>query len=344
MAKTNDRTIDQSATHFEQQVMPVQWGEKFGDEEKAHIESIINWMNKNKKTRGWVSAASSVNRTTVTQVLNGVYPGRVSTYLKKILDTIRHIDSRENIKVSPFVTTSVSRLVITACNRARKMNSFAVLACNVGTGKTRTLMEYTADNANTFLIEASPMMSPGALLDDLIDSLGVRALASHITREKKFKVVRDQLTKMASPLIILDEADTVNPQTLHNIRRLRDLAGCGVVLSGTSKLYNLVSPKGGVFDQIRSRTCFFPNPVREITKEDAIAILNASFTDQQNALDADGLLQKSVVAAFWYYCQGSARVLVEDLIPAMRDYGLPQHEKLSADVVHAVAKDVLSLG
>ena len=189
------------------------------------------------------------------------------------------------------------------------------------------------------------MMSAGALLDDLIDALGVRALASFVTREKKFRVVRDQLKGMASPLIILDEADTVNPQTLHNLRRLRDLAGCGVVLSGTTKLYNQVSPKGGVFDQIRSRTCFFPNPIREITKEDAVALLNASFADLTDALDDDGTLNKTVVAAFWYYCQGSMRVLVEDLIPALRDYGLPQHKnKLTADVIHAVAKDVLSLG
>jgi hypothetical protein len=343
MAKTHDRTVDQSTTHFETQVVPTHWGDKFADEEKANVEQIINWMNKHKKTRGWISAASSVNRTTVTQLLNGQYPGRVQSYLKKILDTIRHINARENVKTTPFVTTTVSRLVITGCNRARKMNQFAVIAANVGTGKTRTLKEYATDNANTFLIEASPMMSPGALLDDLIDALGVRALASFVTREKKFKVVREQLKKMASPLIILDEADTVNPQTLHNIRRLRDLSDCGIVLAGTSKLYNIISPVGGLFDQIRSRACFFPQPIRAATKEDAIAILTASFADLSDCFDHEGTLKKELVSAFWYYSQGSMRVLVEGMIPAMRDYGLPQHKKLTADVVHAVAKDVLSL-
>lgn len=343
MSKRLIRAADPSAAQFEKKIVPSQWGEKFTEADQANIETVISWMNAKKKTRGWMATASGVNRTILSQLLNGVYTGRVSVYVKKLLDTIRHMDARENMADSPFVGTTVSRLVITACTRARKLKSFSVIAANVGTGKTRTLREYAADNANTWLIEASPMMSAGALLDDLIDVMGIRPMATRLTRERKFKLVRNHLKEIASPLIILDEAETVNPQTLHNIRRLRDLSGCGVVLAGTPGLYNLVKPKGGVFDQIRSRAPFFPQPIRAITKEDCIAILTASFEDRAEAFDREGDLHKGLVSAFWHYSQGSARVLVEDLIPAIRDYGLPQHKKLVPDVVHAVAKDVLSL-
>lgn len=337
------RTVDQSSIRFEPNVLPVTWSDSFNDDDKENVERVIKWLNDKRKTRGWLAAASGVNRGTLSRLLNGEYPGYTTKYIKKLLDTIRHVDAREHLSETPFVQTTVSRLVITACQRARKLKSFAVVAANVGTGKTRTLKEYAADNNNTFFIEASPLMSPGALLDDLIDIMGIRSLAFRITRERKFKLVREHLSKIASPLLVLDEADTVNPQTLHHIRRLRDLANCGVVLAGTTKLYNLVHPKGGQFDQIRSRTAFFPNPVREITKEDAVAILTASFEDRAEAFDEEGTLHKSLISAFWYHCGGSARVLVEDLIPAIRDYGIPQHKVLTADVVHAVAKDVLSL-
>jgi DNA transposition AAA+ family ATPase len=343
MTSESRKRFTEVSDGFEVLQVPVQWTERYSKEARANVEHVTGWLNKKQKTRTWLGAAAGVNRSTISQILSGKYPSSPDKFLKKMLDTIHHFEIQSKIKETPFVSTSVSRIVMTACKRARKLHSFAVIAANVGTGKTRTLEEYAATNSNTYLIQADPVMSPGALMDDLIHALGVSALSGRQTREKKLRAVIQYLDALNSPLIILDEAETVNPRTLEHLRRIRDKAGVGVVLSGTTKLYSLVSPKGGQFDQIRSRTCFFPNPIRAITKEDCKAILKESFSDLKEVFGSDGTIDKAILSAFWHHCEGSMRVLVEDLIPAIRDYGLPQHGVLSADLVHAVAKDVLSL-
>ncbi|WZV77753.1 hypothetical protein AAFM48_05890 [Burkholderia pseudomallei] len=37
-------------------------------------------------------------------------------------------------------------------------------------------------------------------------------------------------------------------------------------------------------------------------------------------------------------------MLIENFIPALRDYGLKKNHELSAELVHAVARDALLLG
>ncbi len=337
------KRLDEKSDGYEKQIMPVQWGDKYTTEDTVNIERLIDWMNDKQKPRTWLASASGINRSTMTQILSGKYPSGVTKHLKRVLDTINHYEMRAKIKETPFVPTTVSRLVTTACNRARSMKSFAVVAANVGTGKTRTLFEYTANNANTYLLQADPCMSPSSLLEDLIELLGI-AGPYKWTRERRMKDVIRHLEKIESPLIILDEAETVNPRTLEHLRRIRDKANVGVVLSGTAKLYGVISPERGQFEQIRSRTCFFPKPIHSITKEDCVNVLCASLCDRPEVLNDKGEFDRGVLSAFWHYSQGSMRVIVEDLIPAIRDYGLPQHKVLSADLVHAVAKEVLSFG
>lgn len=332
---TNVRKHQASDGQFQRKEMPTEWGEKYTDQDKEDIEFIVSWCNTHRKSMTWLAAAASVNRTTAHQVLKGLYDGNVHHYCKKMASALQQIEARRNVKESPFIESSVTQIVNAACNRARKYQSFAVITAEVGTGKTRSLKEYCAAHEHTVMIEADPIMSPTALLEDLVVAFKVQyERAGYLSREKKFKLLVENL-KGRSALIILDEAETVNPVTLEHLRRIRDKTGIGIVLAGTPKLRGLIAPEGGQFDQIRSRTCFMPPAIRAITLEDATAVIVGSFEDQ-------GDVDSATIKAIWHHCQGSMRMLVEDLIPAIRDYGLKKH-KLSADLVHAVARDVLSL-
>ena len=51
-------------------------------------------------------------------------------------------------------------------------------------------------------------------------------------------------------------------------------------------------------------------------------------------------LPDDMLAALWAYCDGSARVLNENLIPAIRDYGVGR-APMSAELVHQIAEKVL---
>lgn len=319
-------------THF---VPPTTWGDVYTDKHKEQCIKIIEWMNEHTKSLTWVGKAAHVNRSTLSTTLQGKYTSTPGGWLRKVTDMIDTIKSRDNVRDTPFMPSSVTRLAWTACNRARKYKSFSVLTAEVGTGKTRALMEYRDAHSNTVLIESDPCMSPAVFIEDVANGLMINPGKGYQSKEKKFRLILDAITGR-DVLLIIDEAETVNPNTLHYVRRLRDKGGIGVVLAGTPKLDLLISPKGGQFDQIRSRVQFWPSPIRGVTREDADAVITSTFEDL-------GDIDAKVYQALWHYSRGSMRVLVESLIPAIRDYGLSKH-KLSAELVHAVAKDVLSLG
>jgi DNA transposition AAA+ family ATPase len=134
-------------------------------------------------------------------------------------------------------------------------------------------------------------------------------------------------------LILVDEAENLSAQSLHYLRRIRDKASVGVVLAGTEKLQALIKPEHGQFDQIRSRVAMWPATIEAITRDDADDITRDALRDVPEVPD-------EVLEALWAYCKGSARVLTESLIPALRDYGIGRHA-LSAALVDKIARDVL---
>lgn len=328
------RTHVASVGQIDTILVPEKWSPAYSETDQKNIVDIIDWLNTHKRSLTWITKLSHVNRSTFTTILKGGYPSPPDKMLRKVLQAIGTYESRNTITNIPFIPSTVSRMVWTACQRARQQRSFAVLTADVGTGKTRALQEYANEHPNTFLIQSDPLMSPTILMDELMGLLGIPEGKGYRGKEAKYRLVLKELTG-TDVLLILDEAETVSDKTLHYIRRIRDKAGIGIVLAGTSKLDRLIAPIGGQFDQIRSRVMFWPKPIRSVTKEDIAAVVNAAFAD---VCEVDLGTHK----ALWHHSKGSMRMLVEGLIPGIRDYGLKKHD-LSADLVHAVAKEVLSL-
>lgn len=318
---------------------PTEWQEKYTDQYKEHVCRIIDWLNEKGKNQAWLCKLANLNRTTFHLVLQGKYDGNIGRFVKQALSTIENLEARNSINETPFhAHATVAKLVGAACARARKYRAFAIINGDVGTGKTRSLMEYQEDHPNTILVESGPNMSPTALMDSIMEQAKIEHQMGgrYLSRERKFTTIVGIL-KDTDTLIIVDEAETVSKQTLHHLRRLRDMANIGVVLAGTTRLYNLISPVNGEFDQIRSRVCFWPKVIRGITKADAEAVILSSFDDLNQEID------DAIIKTFWQYTKGSMRLLVEQLIPAVRDYGLKKHPDLTPEVIQMCARDVLSL-
>ena len=113
------------------------------------------------------------------------------------------------------------------------------------------------------------------------------------------------------------------------------LAGVGIVLAGTQKLAELIKPLNGQFDQIRSRVAMWPAHITRITRDDADEIARTTLLAQGVADVPDDVLD-----ALWDYGAGSARVLTESLLPAIRDYGIGR-VPLSPKLIDKLATDVL---
>lgn len=339
--------------------IPQHWEKSYTEEEKAAVTRINNWLNETERSRGWISSAAAVNRSTLSGILNGKYIGKKAVRLKQMTDVIDNVEARKlSTSDVPFIQTSVSRLLEAGCNRARLSRRFSVIAANVGTGKTRALKEYVKGHSNTFLVEADPAMSPGALLEDLIVAMGVGQMSTSATHRRLYSTVMRALNEIDNALIILDEAETSNSQTLETLRRISDKTGTGIVLAGTTKLYSLVSPQGGQFDQIRSRSPFFPKPIYSITPADTMAILTAALMDRpevfiekkvtvkdgkENHQETDMVFDPVLAKRILGYTQGSMRVLVDNMIPQLLGYGLRKHKGVTLEAIDDVAKEVLSL-
>lgn len=320
--------------------LPTQFAAGYNQHDCEQVAAILQFLAETGKSRAWLYRQARVEKGTGSTLLAGSYGAKhgssPSAHLKKLADAIQTAKLRLDVSAMPWVPTSTARLVNAACNRARKYRTFAIITGHVGTGKTSALKHYAADNTNTVLVEADPNMSAGSLIDELIRATGTDTTGCGKTVEKRYKALMAAL-QHTDTLLVLDEAENVSDKALHYLRRLRDKCGIGVVLAGREELYGKITPPvhaaSGEFDQIHSRAGFMPPVIRRITDADMDALVQAFF---------DEPIDDAVLARFRHWGKGCARMLVENLLPTVRDYGLAKNT-LSAELVDEVARKVLNL-
>ena len=332
--------------------LPISYADSYSEEDINQVIEIINWVNEwaneatgtgfeNRRSQSRLAVAAGLKAPTVNIILNGKYTASPTKFLYKLIDTIRRQSEREaqNIGDNPFVETSVFRAVRAACKRAHTYRSFSVVSAFVGTGKTRALKQYAKEHPSCILIEATPGMNAKILLRELVEKSGAIVHKtyqfSHGTKDDMMDAVITKLTG-TDKLIILDEADKVNPHTLEYLRRISDKAKVGAVLSGTEDLQPMIRDPRGRFGQISSRILFWPPVIKGIKEEDAEAIVNA-------ALGNEAELTPEIHKVFFEMCDGSARVLAHSLITGVRDYGLRKGNELSVNMIYEVATKLLGL-
>lgn len=318
--------------------VPGTWHRAYSDIDRVNVAKLIEWLNHTGKSQAWLCRLSRINPGTANQVLKGTYTAPPAKFIAQMSEAIKLHEERRGKRDVPFVETSVTKLAAAVCHRARVYRNFALLVAYVGTGKTEALKQIAIANAATYMVEADPDMGPGAMLEALVTAtkaeVETRGKYSQGTTAEKFRGLVKALSG-TSALIIVDEAETIQPRALHYLRRLRDKAGIGIVLAGTQRLSVLIKPEHGQFDQIRSRVGFWPETVSTITREDSDAVAQAAFEDHD--------LTNDVLDALWAYGAGSIRVLAEDLIPAVRDFGLAKGRTLDAVLIKQVAAQVLGI-
>lgn len=301
----------------------------YSAEDIQAIFEINAWIEENKFSQSALGRLARISAAGISQVLRGNYATSPSALLARMQSAISNQDKARHAQ-SVAVETSVFKLVTAACQTARTYRNFAVISAYVGTGKTFALKHYKKHNPSTYLVEATPMMTPASLIKQLtIEVCGVSGKGS---RADMFGLLVETI-RDTDTLLLIDEAETLTPSVLEAIRRIRDLARVGVVLSGTEHLSGKIRPHQGQFDQIRSRTGFWPETVKQITDTDAAALIQATFGAED--------VPDDVVERLYQYSQGSARMLMEGLVAGLKKYR-NEHD-LSVKLVDAVAVQMLSL-
>ena len=289
---------------------------------------VKRWIEENKKSRAWLSKKADMPGGTLSQILSGKYASSPTRQLNQLLAVLDVEDDRMRDGTPGYVKGSVHNLMSVVMDRTRKHQNFGVVTGYVGVGKSRFCVEYTQTHPMTLLVEVSPNMTPGVLMTELLTRLN-NAIPAGLDRKFR-ELVR--VLKGTNYLVIADEAEKMSSSALEHLRRLRDMAQVGVVLVGTEKLTNLIKPQHGQFDQIRSRVGMWPETIQRIGRDDADDMARA-------ALSEFGELASEVLETLWAYCEGSARVLNENLIPALKDYGTGR--PMSRTLIESIAAKVL---
>lgn len=307
----------------------AEWPKHYTEGDIARIREIRVWMEDRRYSQANLARLSRISGSSLNQIIKGSYATSPSKLLTNVISAIRNFDSGSGDGGTP-VETSVYKLAFAACGMARRYRNFSVFTGFVGTGKTFALKRYARTHANTFLIEATPTMTPQSLVRLL--SRTVLGLDAKGSIDDKFRAVVKELANTDS-LLIVDEAETLTPHQLHALRRLRDMANVGIVLAGTEYLTGLINPERGQFDQIRSRCGFWPETVRSISAEDAAALVQSHFGSEE--------VPDAVVSRLFAYSSGSARMLTEGLLAALSEFR--KGRDLDVKLVDAVAKQALCL-
>lgn len=305
-------------------------GHPYTPQDLDKASTVDKWLQEHQQTRSWLARKLRTSSSTISQVLTRKYPSPPTEWLDKMLSVLQ-VESERLIDGTPgYVEGSVHKLAFVVFDRTRKHGNYGVLVANVGVGKTRTAKEYRLRKPQTLLVEANPHMTAGSLLTEILDQLGV--VVPHGVEAKFIQVVK--ALRGTNYLLIVDEAETISGMAAEYVRRIRDKAQIGVVLMGTTKLHAQIAPEHGQFEQIRSRVSMWPQTVEAISRDDADEIARAALPDEP--------LPDDVLDALWAYGAGSARMLTESLVPALRDYAVGKL-KLSAKVVDEIAAKVLFL-
>lgn len=296
---------------------------------------INAWIQESKISQSKLGHIAVINASTFSQVLSGQYPTSPAKFLKKAVDAITHIQNSRELQ-GTIVRTSLYELAIAVCEHARTFKNFGTLSAAIGTGKTCSLKDYADKNkGNVFFMEMIGTMREKSFLSDLAEL--VFQSEQKGSAHQLFRMLSKKL-KETDSLLILDEAEKSTPEILECVRRLRDTANIGVVLSGNESLRGIVTNGKGIYSQIGSRCSLAPAVINRLTTEDIAALLETSFGNEikDNQFNP-------IVEVLEKIGKGTARIVVESIFPAIRSFKNQNNGEINLDLIKAIAKDVLQM-
>ena len=247
--------------------------------------NLSHFMEESRKSQNQISKEMGLSNSVISQFLNGTYSGDNNTVANSIEQYLKIARERLATLETDIFYEDLrnTKQVIFACRYAHKRNEIALVRGDAGAGKTTALEYYTKSNTGVIFVTADACTtSPTAVLNLIAEELGQKP---QNTRAKIMKILISNL-KDTNRLIIIDEADHLSFEALQAIRNLNDRAKVGVVLSGNNKLYTqmVTGPRGGEYDQIRTRIIMRVKVSNDYTAEEINAIFPALDDDCINYL------------------------------------------------------------
>jgi DNA transposition AAA+ family ATPase len=170
----------------------------------------------------------------------GFSPGTISNIVNEVWE---RINDKTLLKIKSFfqksdwsiVETNNFRTIQDCCDEARNRKMMVGIIGYTGAGKTTALRHCYESNPNTFFVTCGRTMRTKQFLAEILRAMGINFIASD------YEMVRniiEELNKLETPLLIIDEASKLSPNALMYIQDIWDGIECnsGLVLAGVEYL------------------------------------------------------------------------------------------------------------
>lgn len=199
----------------------------------------LRWLIETATAKQWtlgdicIMATTHCSKSVLQKIIKGTYPSDTTRVLSCI-DKFRKLseDRDSGGDALEFIETSLARHIWSIADRVRSQHDMGILVGETQMGKTWAVERYAADNqANTIIVRCPVSASISRILCRLAKAM---KLPSHGKPEEMISNILSALTP--NHLIIVDEiqhvilSDAIGRKGLEQLRELRDLSGCGMIL------------------------------------------------------------------------------------------------------------------
>ena len=187
-------------------------------------KAINDYCQKKGISKNELSVQIGINPAYLSKIENEKFDEITGEVLTKIRAAI-------NLRTAPDVfQTSDLASVFNQCEQARRYKLMTGLTGDTGMGKTTSLKAYSM-RENVFFITVDKAMSAKRLFLSILKTMGIQFDGNVYEVVQK---IADELNRLESPLLIIDEAGKLSHLMILYLHDLREytLTNCGILLSG----------------------------------------------------------------------------------------------------------------
>lgn len=204
-------------------------------EAKQTLAWLISYASEHNWTLGDMAAQAGVSAKTMRAVLKGTYEANAEPHLASLATLRARLAAEQTGEELPFVETSLARYTMDLAEFTRRYHFAAVMIGPTQWGKTEAVKEYARRHPDKVVLVRCPVsVSPTRLLYRIAKQIG-----AGVTLKPEDMI--DRILRYLTPdhLLIIDEihhvlrSDKLGMKGIEQVRELRDLSGCGLLLTAT---------------------------------------------------------------------------------------------------------------
>lgn len=206
------------------------------EEKNPTLLALLDYKSKTQKSWADLAAETGIAKGSLSAWGTGNYNAvsdnispRIDKFLKS--KTAEIADAHNRIIEPKNIQLRTTKYIHSALNSARLDGAIVAIFGNPGVSKTQSITMYANETPNIWVVTASPSLSGlKVMLLEIARAMGImidRGSSSTLSR-----LIRDFVSRVKNPLLIIDEASNLTEQTVEEIRAIHDATGLGIAFVG----------------------------------------------------------------------------------------------------------------